>query len=35
MIARTADDSDDEGEIVGKLRRVADMLPTPDQLVLR
>lgn len=35
MDATTADDSDDQGDIVGKLRRVAVMLPTPDQLVLR
>ncbi len=35
MNARTAEDTDDQGEIVGDLRRVADMLPPPDQLVLR
>jgi hypothetical protein len=35
MDARTTDDRDEQGEIVGVLRRVADMLPTPDQLVLR
>ncbi len=35
MNTRTADGSDDQGEIVGELRRVADMLPTPGQLVLR
>jgi uncharacterized protein len=35
MRARTADYTDDQGEIVGDLRRVADTLPSPDQLVLR
>ena len=35
MSERTAAYADDQGEIVGDLRRVADMLPPPDQLVLR
>lgn len=35
MSARTVDETDDQGEIVGELRPVADMLPPPDQLVLR
>ena len=35
MSARTADDNNDQGEIVGDLHRIADMLPPPDQLVLR
>lgn len=35
MSARTADDNNDQGEIVGDFHRIADMLPPPDQLVLR
>jgi predicted DNA binding CopG/RHH family protein len=35
MKARTADYTDDQGEIIGDLHRVADTLPPPDQLVLR
>jgi hypothetical protein len=35
MKARTADDTDDQGEIVGDLHRITDTLPTPDQLVPR
>jgi predicted DNA binding CopG/RHH family protein len=35
MKTRTADYTDDKGEIVGDLRRIADTLPRPDQLVLR
>lgn len=35
MSTKTDDYTDDQGEIVGDLRRVADMLPPPDQLVPR
>ena len=35
MNARTADATDDQGEIEGELRRIADFLPPPDQLVPR
>ena len=35
MKARTTDDNDDQGEIVGELRRTTDMLPPPDQFVPR
>lgn len=35
MKARTADYTDDQGEIVGDLHRITDTLPPPDQLVTR
>jgi predicted DNA binding CopG/RHH family protein len=35
MKARTADYTDDQGEIIGDLRPIADTLPPPDQLVPR
>lgn len=35
MKARTADYTDDQGEIAGDLHRITDTLPRPDQLVLR
>jgi hypothetical protein len=35
MNGKTADYTDDQGEITGDLRRVTDMLPPPDQLVPR
>jgi hypothetical protein len=35
MSGKTADYTDDHGEITGELRRVTDMLPPPDQLVPR
>jgi predicted DNA binding CopG/RHH family protein len=35
MTARTADYTDDQGEITGDLHRIADTLPPPDQLVPR
>lgn len=35
MSTRMAECTDDQGEIVGDLHRIADMLPPPDQLVLR
>ena len=35
MNARADEDSDNQGEIAGELRRTAELLPPPDQLVLR
>ena len=35
MNARSGDYTDDQGEITGNLHRIADTLPTPDQLVPR
>jgi len=35
MKARTADYTDDQGEIAGDLHRITDTLPPPDQLVPR
>jgi hypothetical protein len=35
MNGKTADYTDDQGEITGDLRRVTDTLPPPDQLVPR
>lgn len=35
MTKRTADYTDDQGEITGELRPVTDTLPPPDQLVPR
>jgi hypothetical protein len=32
---RETDHTDDQGEIVGELRPVSDVLPPPDRLVLR
>ena len=35
MSRRTADYTDDRGEIVGELRRPRDFLPPPEELALR
>lgn len=35
MSGRKAEYADDQGEIVGELRSVRDLLPPPDQLVPR